>query len=262
MSIKVTILGCGASNGVPVIGCDCAVCRADNPKNTRLRASVLFEINGFKLLVDLSPDLRQQALRHDLSTVDAIIVTHAHADHIHGIDEVKSFNFHRNASIPMICSEETWNVLKDRFAYVFQPPVPQAGWFRPSLEPVVLPVTEEPQLFNLSDSVTVEFFRQVHGRQGSLGLRIGNIAYSTDVNHLPEESWQSLGNLDLWIVDCLRHSPAPTHAHLEMSLGWIERAKPKRAVLTHMSHDMDYQRLRDSLPAHIEPAYDGLVISL
>lgn len=258
MSLRITILGSGASSGVPLIGCDCAVCRSDNPKNKRSRVSILVEQGDTTLLIDTSPDLRMQALANRLKTVDAILITHAHADHCHGIDDVRSFNYHRNGVIPLYSNRATLEELSSRFPYVFLPPTPH-GWFRAALEPIEI---TPGQTLRLSDDLSIEPFSQIHGPIESLGVRIGKVAYSTDVNKFPEQSWQYLEKLDLWIVDCLRYEPAPTHAHLDLSLSWIERFRPARAVLTHLNHEFDYDRLLTETPEYVTPAYDGMVIEL
>lgn len=258
--MKVTILGCGASSGIPIIGCRCAVCLSDNPRNKRLRASILIEKGNSALLVDTSPDLRQQALTHDIRHVDAICITHAHADHTHGIDDVKPFNYMKDQALPVYATRETFDRITAQFSYCFQPAIPEFGWFRPALEPHE--VTLDGTAFQVTDELTVIPFLQIHGKMPTMGLRVGNFAYSTDVNNLPEESMQTLENLDVWVVDCLRYSSAPTHAHLDMTLEWIERLKPKKAILTHMAHELEYDSLKERLPDHVEPAYDGMVIHL
>ncbi len=255
--VRLTILGCGASPGVPLIGCGCATCRSENLKNRRTRASVLIEQGGKRLLVDTSPDLRQQALRENFATVDAILYTHAHADHTHGIDEVRSFNFHAQAVIPAYGIAATRDELVQRFDYAFLPPMPEYGWFRPALEWHVVP--DEPITRQRIADMQVTLFRQQHGpRLTSLGIRVGGIAYSTDVNHLDEAAFEALEGVEIWVVDCLTHHPVPTHAYLEQALAWIERVKPRHAVLTHMNHVLEYDALSAQLPNGVEPAYDGL----
>lgn len=256
--MKVTILGCGASSGIPIIGCRCAVCQSPNPKNKRLRASILIEQGNTRLLVDMSPDLRHQALMHQITQVDAICITHAHADHTHGIDDVRPFNYMKDQPLPVYATRETFDRVKQQFSYCFQPPIPEFGWFRPALE--AHEVELNGKAFQVSDEMAVTPFLQIHGKMPCMGIKVGNFAYSTDVNNLPEESLQTLENIEIWVVDCLRYSVAPTHAHLDMTLEWIARVKPKRAILTHMAHEMDYESLKSRLPAHVEPAYDGMVI--
>ena len=263
--MKVTILGCGASNGVPVLGCGCATCLSPNPKNRRTRVSVFVETGDLKLLIDAGPDLRQQALAHNITEVNAVIFTHAHADHAHGIDELRNFNFLQNAVLDSYMDARTYSELHGRFGYCFAPPIPEFGWFRPALRYHPL---EPGQRINVR-GVIIEAFTQFHGTfmespepYVTLGLRIGDFAYSTDVKELPETSFKALEGVKYWVVDCLRPEPAPTHAHLELVLSWINRVNPQKAWLTHMNHHMEYEALRKSLPEAVEPAYDGLVLSL
>ena len=259
--MKVTILGCGSSGGVPLIGCSCRVCTSDHPENKRSRVSILMEINGKRILIDTSPDLRQQALRHHFSYFDAILYTHAHADHCHGIDEVRSFNFHKDGPIDIYADTETMERLQTSFAYIFKPHMKEQGWYKPLLTPHLID-TVDWKAFHVADEVEIIPFEQRHGESLTLGFRAANFAYSTDVNNLPEESLQTLENLDVWVVDCLGYNPMPTHAHLELALEWIEQLRPKRAILTHMGHTIDYDTLKQQLPPHVEPAYDGLVIEI
>lgn len=261
--LKVKVLGCGPSNGVPFIGCNCAVCTSDNPRNKRLRSSILLEAGGKKVLVDTSPDLRQQCLREGISTVDAIIFTHPHADHLHGIDETRCFNYLRNSPIDIYGDEHTLKHISDKFSYTVLPPKPAQsaadwGWTRPCLIPHEVTPLKPFEVQGL----TVLPLEQQHGGGKSLGLRVGSFAYSTDVNGMSEETLKALEGIDTWIVDCLRPEPAPTHAHLEMTLEWIARIKPKRAYLTHMTHGFDYEELARSLPKGVEPSYDGLELSI
>lgn len=255
--MKITMLGSGSSSGVPFVGCECAVCTSDNPKNKRTRVSILIEDNNTRILIDTSPDLRQQCLAHGIKSVDAIVYTHAHADHVNGIDDVRSLNYHKDAVIPAYADKYTLRQLKQTFGYVFQEK-PEPVWFRPALEAREIP-TEPLKPFDVAGICFTPFW-QKHGESQSLGFRIGNFAYSTDVNGFPEESFKQLAGLDVWIVDCLRYTPSWTHATLDMTLSWIERVKPKHAILTHMAHQCDYDTLRAELPDSVEPGYDGLII--
>lgn len=258
MSLKVTILGCGASGGVPMIGCNCPVCASTDPRNKRLRSSIFIEADGVNILVDSSPDLRQQALCNGITRIDAIIYTHTHADHVHGIDDLRSFNYRQNDQIPIYGDAEAMQDLQTRFPYAFQPPrATPAIWMRPSLVPHVV----EPLVPFTIGNVTILPFEQVHGAGRTLGIRIGDFAYSTDTNELPDEALNMLAGTRIWIVDCLRYDFSPTHASLPVTLDWIERIRPERAYLTHMSHAFDYTRFAAELPSGIEPAYDGLVIT-
>lgn len=254
--MRVTVLGCGGSTGVPFIGCDCGVCRSDDPRNKRTRVSVLVEAGGSNLLIDTSPDLRQQALRENIRSLDAVLYTHDHADHLHGIDEMRSFNYLADDSIPVYGDAATLAELKQRFPYAFLPR-PEGIWYRPSLTPRAIP---EPLAEFEAAGVKVRPVEQRHGKHRTLGFRIGGFAYSTDCNELPDATLEALQGLEVWLVDCLRPTPSPSHAHLELTLRWIEQVKPKLAVLTHMSHDFDYDSLLNSLPKNVIPAHDGLVL--
>lgn len=254
--MKLTILGCGPSGGVPLIGCECATCLSDNPRNKRSRASILLEEGDTRLLVDASPDLRTQALLHRFKSIDGVIFTHEHADHMHGIDDLKAFNFHGQAAIPCYGDAATMGGLQDRFRYAMARPDAVRFGHKPALKPHVI---EAYQCVDVG-CLRVMTFAQLHGQMPTLGLRVGNIAYSTDVNNLPEKSLQALESLDVWVVDCLQIEPAPTHAHLDMTLHWIEQLKPKLAVLTHMSHVLEYTALKRFIPANVVPAYDGMII--
>ncbi|MFM9891021.1 MAG: MBL fold metallo-hydrolase [Rickettsiales bacterium] len=256
--MKVTVLGCGPSGGVPLIGCQCAVCQGSNLRNNRTRASILIELGDAKLLVDTSPDLRQQALRQDLSHLDAVLYTHAHADHTHGIDDLRSFNFHMKRAIPLYGSKETLDRLTQQFSYCF---APIRHGDNPAVPALEVNFIEEYDYFQVA-GVNIQSFLQYHGKGKSLGYRIGNFAYSTDVDKLPEQSLQLLESLDVWLVDCLQYEPAPTHAHLARTLEWVARLKPKRAILTHMTHVFDYERLCRELPENCEPAFDGMEIDI
>ncbi len=259
LPITITVLGCGASGGVPLIGCECTVCTSSNPKNQRGRASISVEQGATRVLIDASPDLRQQALREGISTVDAILFTHDHADHTHGIDDARSFNYHRNGALPIYGTQATLEGITQRFAYAFGAPAgPDGVWFKPSLEPKVI---DDYDLISIG-SMDILSYLQHHGKVNSTGYRIGNFAYSPDVHNFPEESLQVLEKLDVWLVDCLRYREAPTHAHLEKTLAWIDRLKPRLSILTHMAHELEYEQLLRELPPNVVPAYDGMTIQL
>jgi phosphoribosyl 1,2-cyclic phosphate phosphodiesterase len=257
-NLTITMLGCGASGGVPLVGCECEVCRSPDARNLRSRASILVSDGTTTVLIDTSPDLRQQALRHGIRQVDAIFYTHDHADHTHGIDDIRSFNFYGGGAIPAYGNAETLDLLTQKFAYVFRPHVAEKGWFRPALIAHTIPDHGTLQIGTL----TLHTFTQQHGRVTSLGVRIGDFAYSTDVNGFSETAFATLSGVRTWIVDCLRYEEAPTHAHLELTLSWIERIKPARAILTHMGHELEYHALKAQLPPSVEPAFDGMVISI
>jgi len=255
--MRITMLGCGPSAGVPLIGCDCDVCTSVDSRNKRTRSSVLVETQGKTLLVDASPDLRAQALANQVRHLDAVLFTHTHADHCHGLDELRSFNYLADAPLPIYADRLSYKDLQQKFSYAFQGR-PEHTWYRPALEYHEIPM-DPCQPFN-AVGVNVIPFKQDHGYGHSLGFRIGHMAYSTDVVALDDKAFAQLEGLDLWIVDCLSLTQKPTHSWLEQTLLWIDKVKPKRAILTHMGHELEYFALQERLPENINPAYDGMVL--
>ena len=249
--MRVTILGCGGSAGVPRIGGDWGACDPDEPRNRRTRASILVETGRTRVLVDTSPDLRQQCLDLGIDGFDAVLYTHAHADHCHGIDEVRVLAQRDGRPMPIYAAADTLALLRDRFSYAFGDPA--------SPYPAILEPHEIDGPLTLGD-LDVTPFAQDHGAITTLGLRFGGIAYSTDVVALDEAAFAALEEVETWIVAALRPDPHPTHAHLDQALAWIERVRPKRAILTHMTSDLDYASLTATLPDGVEPAHDGLVL--
>ena len=256
--MRVTVLGCGTSSGVPLIGCACAVCTSPDPRNKRRRCSILVETAGeTRVVVDTGPDFRMQCLDAGVRSLDAILYTHAHADHVHGIDDVRSLNYVMGRRIDAYAHADVFARIRARFDYAFHPP-DQPGWWRPSLNPI--PFDHGP--FRVGD-LDVLPYEQGHGRLPSWGFRFGRaFAYSPDVHHLPEAAFEALRGVRIWIVDALRDAPHPSHAHVERTLGWIERVRPELAVLTHMNHELDYAELRDRLPPGVVPAHDGMVLDI
>jgi phosphoribosyl 1,2-cyclic phosphate phosphodiesterase len=258
--MKVRVLGCGASGGVPLIGCKCAICTSKDPRNRRSRVSIVVEHKDTRVLVDASPDLREQFLAADLAVVDAAILTHAHADHLHGIDDLRSVNFKLQAPLDVWAAPDCLALAQQRFGYAFKPPSPNPAvrWYLPSLNgrPVDGP-------FTIGD-IHVVPFQQLHGgdRDPVLGLRFDKFAYSTDVKEMPDAAFAALEGVEVWIVDCLREEPSFAHSHLEQTLAWIERVKPRRAILTHMNHSIDYATWMARLPPGVELAYDGMVVEI
>ena len=256
--MRITMLGCGPSWGVPRIGGDWGACDPANPKNRRRRVSILVEEGGRTVLVDTSPDLREQLLDAGTKQVDAVLFTHCHADHTHGIDDLRSINRMMSKPLPIYTDRFTLEELKARFRYIFAPVDPEAktAYYKPAVEP-----HEVTGAFEAAGMPVVPFL-QDHGFSKTLGFRFGRFAYSTDVLQLDDAAFAALDGIEVWIVDCIRRAPHPTHSHLARTLEWIARVKPRRAVFTHMDQTLDYESLKRELPAGVEPGYDGLVIDL
>lgn len=262
MSLRITILGCGSSGGVPRVGGDWGDCDPANPKNRRRRCSIMLEQKGpngtTRVLIDSSPDLREQMLSTGVSEIDGVWYTHEHADHTHGIDELRGFFLRMRRKVPIWADAPTTAVLMSRFAYCFASP--EGSDYPPILRHHALTAGSRFGTDGAGGTITALPFNMRHGNIMALGFRIGNIAYSPDVNDLDDEAVAALQGLDLWIVDALRRTPHPSHFSLPETLAWIERVKPKRAILTNMHIDLDYETLLRELPQNVKPAYDGLVI--
>ena len=250
------MLGSGTSSGVPRIGNNWGACDPKEPKNRRSRVSVLVEAGEHKVIVDCGPDFREQCLAAGLRRLDALLLTHSHADHTHGIDDVRQWMHLRGAPLPVYAAAGTWKHLYDRFSYVFE----GRELYRPSAEAVTIegPIKIGP--------MRIIAFPQEHGPITSWGFRFeagGKVfCYSTDVSALTEAAERCVAGADLWIVDALRREPHPTHSHLDQTLGWIADLAPRHAVLTHMDQSMDYAELAAALPAHVEPGYDMWAMEL
>lgn len=262
--LRVTLLGTGASAGVPMIGGpdgggDWGVCDPQEPRNRRTRASIVVEgAAGKRLLVDTSPDMRNQLLACRIPGADAILFTHAHADHITGLDDVRILNRIAGRPLDVYATRATLEELRRRFDYAFRPWVPP-GFFRPVLKEHVV----EPEEKVGAAGLELLFFKQDHGYVDTLGIRVGGFAYSTDVVGLDETAFAALGGVDTWVVGCFqRFEPHKTHAHLTLALRWAARVAARRTVLTHMGTDMDWAWLCANLPAGVEPGYDGLVLEV
>lgn len=241
-----------------MVGQGWGACDPSEPRNRRTRSSIMVERGATRLLVDTTPDLRFQALRAGIDRLDAVLYTHAHADHLHGIDDLRWFNMAMNREIDVYGDEHTLDLIGRRFGYVFEPLAEGADiFYKPTLRPHTV---DGP--FAIGDFARIEPIVQDHGYGHSLGFRFDNFAYSSDVVALSEAAFAALAGLDLWIVDCLQARPHPTHAHLDLALAWIERLKPKQAILTHMSIGLDYAETDRRTPAHVTPAYDGMVLTL
>ncbi len=255
--MRVTMLGCGGSGGVPTVGPRWGRCDPAEPRNRRLRSSILVEDGGTRILVDTSPDLRQQLLAADVARLDAVLWTHAHADHVNGIDDLRWVNVATGQPLDVHGSAATLAHVRRAFGYAFEPLEPGAGRY---YKPVLVP-HEITGPFRIGD-IAVLPIEQDHGFTTSLGFRFGRFAYSTDVVRLSDAAFDQLAGIEVWIVDCLRERPHSTHADLGTVLAWIARVRPARAILTHMGEDLDYQYLRQLLPAGVEPGHDGLTVTL
>jgi len=260
--MRFTILGCGSSGGVPRLGGHWGDCDPQNPKNNRRRCSLLVERDGkdgtTSVLIDTSPDLRAQLLGTDTGRLDGVVYTHSHADHVHGIDDLRMIAFNMRARVPVWADGDTQNALLSRFGYAFAQP--QGSTYPPILD--LKTISGPFQVDGPGGPIPFQPFTVGHGSIDSLGFRIGNLAYLPDVADLYPSARDALQNLDVWIVDALRRSPHPTHAHLDQTLEWIADLAPKRAVLTNMHIDLDYATLEAETPAHITPAYDGMCLEL
>lgn len=267
-TLDVTILGCGSSGGVPRLGGAAGggfwgACDPGNPRNRRSRCSVLVQRHGengvTRLLVDTAPDLREQLLRARVAALDGVVITHDHADQLHGIDDLRLVVLSQRRNAEVYADPETAEGVLSRFSYCFvqpegseYPPIANMHAIQP-LKPFTIDGAGGP--------IPVLAFNQQHGAVHSLGLRFGPIAYSSDVNELDETAFAALDGVACWIVDALRYTPHPSHAHVAKALEWIARVKPKRAVLTNLHVDLDYETLRRELPENVEPAYDGLTVT-
>ncbi|MEO8275300.1 MAG: MBL fold metallo-hydrolase [Thermoanaerobaculia bacterium] len=252
--MRVTMLGSGTSTGVPVIGCSCAVCRSTDPRNRRMRPGVRIESSGRTILIDTSPDFREQALRFAIDRVDAVLYTHPHADHVFGLDDLRIYNFRQHAPISCFGSAETMHRMRQIFTYVFDET--QEGGGKPRLE--LVPVRAP---FELLGS-TVTPIPVEHGEMEVFGYRIGDFACVTDVNFISEESFSLLAGVELLVLSGLRYRPHPTHFSLAESIAAAQRIGARRTLLTHIAHDIDHTRLELELPSGIELGYDGLVVEL
>lgn len=258
--IRATILGCGSSGGVPRLGNRWGVCDPANPRNRRRRCSLLVERDGpggrTRVLIDTGPDLVPQLLDADIPELDAVVYTHAHADHVHGIDDLRQLVFNARRILPLWADEPTAEALTSRFGYVFQ--TPEGSQYPPicTLNPITGRVTVD----GPGGAVTLIPFRVQHGEITALGFRIGGLVYLPDVSDIPDPAWPLIEGAEVFIIDALRPEPHPSHAHLALALDWVARARPARAVLTNMHIDMDYDQVAAGTPDHVIPAHDGLVL--
>ena len=264
MTLTLTILGCGSSAGVPRPALGWGACDPKNPKNRRRRCSLLVERTGdrgvTRILIDTSPDLREQLIDARVDHIDAVFLTHEHADQTHGIDDLRSVVLHQRRRIPVYLSQSTAKDIVHRFAYCFVS-APGSG-YPPILDQHSIEGGKSQAIEGKGGAIAISAFLLQHGNIPALGYRIGDAAYTPDVNDIPRESWHHLENLDLWIIDGLRYTGHPSHFSINDALSWIDRFKPRRAVITNMHSDLDYEVLRQSLPPDVIPAYDGMQLTV
>jgi len=264
MTLTLTILGCGSSAGVPRPALGWGRCDPDNPKNRRRRCSLLAERTSHhgttRIVIDTSPDLREQLIDTNVDHIDAVFLTHEHADQTHGIDDLRSVVLHQRRRIPVYLNQSTAKDIMHRFSYCFVSP--PGSDYPPILTQHAIEAGESQTIEGKGGDVTLSAFILKHGNIPALGYRIGDTAYTPDVSDIPRESWPLLENLDLWIVDGLRYTAHPSHFSVSDALAWIERLKPRRAVITNLHSDLDYEELRVRLPPQVEPAYDGMRLTV
>ena len=250
MKAKLTVLGSGTSMGVPTIGCDCAVCHSSDPHDRRTRPSILLEFGGKFVLIDTTPDFREQAIREGIRKIDAVVYTHAHADHILGIDDLRPLSYHREGKIPLYARPEAADFLRKMFSYIFDADYKFGGLARLELKPIDGPF----ELFG----TRIQPVPVMHGDNEIFGYRFGNAAYLTDFSKIPESSMPLLEGLDVLFLDGLRHKPHPTHSTVENSIRIGDLVKAKRVFFTHICHDLPHEETNAALPQHVRLSYDGL----
>jgi phosphoribosyl 1,2-cyclic phosphate phosphodiesterase len=252
MKATLTVLGSGTSMGVPTIGCDCAVCRSSDPHDRRTRPSILLEFGGKFVLVDTTPDFREQAIREQIRQIDAVLYTHAHADHILGIDDLRPLSYHRDGRIPLYARQEAADFIRNMFRYIFEANYKFGGLARLELKAIDGPF----DLFG----VRIQPIPIVHGDTEIFGYRVGSAAYLTDFSVIPQPSMALLEGLDVLFLDGLRHKPHPTHSTVENSIRIANELKAKRVFFTHICHDLPHEQTNASLPAHVRLSYDGMTL--
>ncbi|HKW19292.1 MAG TPA: MBL fold metallo-hydrolase [Terriglobales bacterium] len=251
MKATLTVLGSGTSMGVPTIGCTCAVCRSSDPRDRRTRPSVLIEYNGRSVLIDTTPDFREQAIRENIRSLDAVLYTHTHADHLLGIDDLRPLSFlHKPNRLPLYAHPDAVEFIRKMFGYIFDAKYKFGGLPQVELRPINGPL----DLFG----ARFEPIAIIHGDAEIFGFRFGSAAYLTDHSDIPEHSLAKLEGLDVLFLDALRHKPHPTHSTVEHSLHTVERLKPRRAFFTHICHDLPHEKTNVSLPDNVKLCYDGM----
>jgi len=252
--MKLTFLGTGTSTGVPSIGCECETCLSEDPRDKRLRVSIIIEHAGQSLLVDTSSDFRQQALRFGLKRLDGVLITHCHADHIFGLDDIRPLNF-RFGALGLYANERAWVDIRRIFKYIFEP-----SHFGGGLPQVIAHTVYPGAPFCIGEQLEVTPLEVTHGRLPVMAYRFNDFAYATDLSEIPPQTMDALCDLDVLVLDCLRFKEHPTHLWAEKALGYVEKLKPRRTYFTHMAHDVKHERDSKRLPDGVEFAYDGLVV--
>jgi phosphoribosyl 1,2-cyclic phosphate phosphodiesterase len=264
MPLRFTILGCGSSAGVPRVGQGWGACDPNNPKNRRRRCSLLIERKADSgstiALVDTSPDLREQLLSTDVRKLDGVLYTHDHADHSHGIDDVRPIVLHQRKRVDVYLDATTSAALHEKFAYCFA--TPPGSDYPPIVTEHRIAAGAVVKIDGEGGSIITTPYVQNHGSGTTLGFRFGRLAYSCDVSAIPDASLPQLEDLDVWILDALRYKPHPSHFSVDEALAWVERMRPRRAILTNLHTDLDYETLRRALPENVEPAFDGMYVEL
>lgn len=252
--MKLTFLGTGTSTGVPSIACECETCLSDDFRDKRLRVSILIEHAGKTILVDTSTDFRQQALRAKIRHLDAVLITHCHADHVFGMDDLRPLNF-RFGAMGIYANEIAWKGLRNIYGYAFNP-----THFGGGLPQLIPHIVEPLAPFNIGEELTITPIEVIHGKLPVIAYRFNDFAYATDLKVIPPESMEALRDLDVLVLDCVRIKPHSTHLCLEEALAYIEELKPKRAYLTHLNHDLMHERDSRLLPDNVQFAYDELIV--
>ncbi len=253
--MKLTFLGTGTSTGVPSIGCECETCTSDDPRDKRLRVSIIIEHGGRTVLVDTSADFRQQALRFGLKHLDLVLITHCHVDHVFGLDDIRPLNF-RYGALNVCANERAWVDLKRIFKYIFEP-----SYFGGGLPDVIPNVVVPGASFCVGSELKITPLEVIHGRLPVIAYRFNDFAYLTDLSEIPPETIDALSDLDVLVLDCLRFKEHPTHLWVEKALEYVDQVKPRRTFFTHIAHDIKHGRDSVKLPAGVEFAYDGLVVT-
>jgi phosphoribosyl 1,2-cyclic phosphate phosphodiesterase len=250
MEARLTVLGSGTSMGVPTIGCECAVCQSADVHDRRTRPSIMLEYGGRVVIVDTTPDFREQAIREKIRRLDAVVYTHAHADHILGLDDVRPLSFLQPGKIPLYAQPDAAALIRHTFRYIFENDYKFGGLAQVELHPITGPIEIHGAVF---EPVTV-----LHGDAEILGFRFGSAAYLTDHSEIPKQSFEQLQDLDILFLDALRHKPHPTHSTIGNSLRIVERVRPKRAFFTHICHDLQHEATNAALPQNVRLSYDGM----